>query len=93
MRKIIVLLSIMFIFSACGRFYDNEFEIVYKVYYPTETYTYVEKLKGGENSSYSIHSYKGTNYLYFPKRIFNLKNEILYEGTAPVRVVSFKKIN
>ena len=67
MRKIIVLLSIMFIFTACGRFCDNEFELVYDVYYPTETCTYVEKLKGRENSSYFLYSRKGTNYLYFSK--------------------------
>lgn len=92
MRKIIVLLSIMFIFSACGRFCDNEFELVYEVYYPTETYTYVEKLKGGENSGYFISSHKGTNYLYFSHGSIFLKNDRIYNGTAPVRVVSFKSI-
>lgn len=93
MRKIIVLLSIMFIFSACGRDYEREFELVYDVYYPTETYTYVEKLKGGENSSYIIRSHKGSNYLYFSHGSIFLKDDNLYNGTAPVRVVSFKRLN
>jgi hypothetical protein len=92
MRKIIVLLSIMFIFSACSRNYNNEFELVYDVYYPTETYTYVEKLKGGENSSYIISTRKGSNYLYFSNGNFFTKKDILYNGTAPFRVVSFKRI-
>jgi hypothetical protein len=81
----------MFIFSACSRFCDNEFELVYDVYYPTETYTYVAKLKGDENSSYRISSHKGTNYLYFSKGNFFFDDN-LYTGTAPVRVVSFKRI-
>lgn len=85
-------MCIMFIFSACGRFCDNEFELVYDVYYTTETYTYVEKLKGGENSSYFISTHKGSNYLYFSNGNFFSKYDKLYNGTAPVRVVSFKRI-
>lgn len=93
MKKIIVLLSIMFIFSACSRDYESEFELVYKVYYPTETCTYVKRFKGEENSSYTINSCKGSNYLYFSPVINNhMKDVYLYRGTAPVRLISFKRI-
>ena len=91
MKKIIVLLSIMFIFSVCSRDYESEFEIVYDVYYPTETYTITEKIKGGEDAWYYTSSRKGTNYLYFSRSLFS-RDVILYLGTAPFRVVSCKKI-
>lgn len=94
MRKIIVLFCILFIFSACSRDYESEFELVYKVYYPTEPCTYVKKIKGEENSSYIISSSNGTNSLDFcPVKNNHIKDVSLYRGTAPVRMVSFKRIN
>lgn len=105
MKKIILLILALCCFTLQSCIETNqevsEYHLVYKVYYPDEpvTDTLVFYARGNNVPTYALRANKNVNILYVfgTDRSLN-PNVIGYTGevlstTAPIRVVSFEKMN
>lgn len=94
MKKIILLILILFTFVSCGCYEkDHISTITYTVHYPNKSSTKTYSFESSNESSYSLKSNSGTNTLlvYEDSSWPGYGMKYLERTSAPIEVISFRK--
>lgn len=94
MKKIILLILILFTFVSCGCYEkDHISTITYTVHYPNKSSTKTYSFESSNEPSYSLNSSRGTNNLvvYEDSSWPGHGMKHLEQTSAPIEVISFIK--